>query len=332
MAQLEGCIWLGFNTRNIAALTSAVTVRRCDNVLNFVDEFGNVTPEPIVFDKYTVLNSTNITKPSDPATLINGYKNAWAQYNERTATLKTNDRFIIQGDAFVVRGVDKYSRQTTDDNDTVKVISFVLARTEEVEGDDLVNNIANATANVWEVVADAASITGVVGTNAPLGVEILHNGEKTTDYSIQYTSSDESIVQVNPTTGQYFILGEGTATVTCTFSENPNVYTVVTFTGVAEAGDDYFVTLNPETATIRQFETAEITGALYNGTSLQADTVTFSTSGVPSQYYTLSVDGNVATLYCKAPYAHGKLSLTASCEKDGETYSKTLEITLASAF
>lgn len=329
--QLEGCTWLGYNTRNIAALTSAVTIRRCDNVINFVDEYGNVTPEPIVFDKYTVLNSTNITKPSDPATLINGYKNAWVQYNERTATLKTNDRFIIQGEAFVVRGVDHYSRQTTDNADTIKMISFVLAKTEEVEGDDLVNNIANATANIWAVETDSAEITAVVGASASLGAEVLHNGEKTTGYTIDYTSSDPSVVTVSDA-GEYTIIGAGEATITCAFHDNKNVTSIVTVTGVEQAEDNFYITLNPETAMARQFETVEITGALYNGTTLQSDEITFTASGVPQQYYVLSQAENIATLYAKAPYSNGKLTLTASCEKDGEVYSKALEIVLASAF
>ena len=330
--ELAGCIWLGYNTRNIASLTSSVTIRRCDNVLNFVDEYGNITPEPFVFDKYTVLNSTNITKPSDPATLINGYKNAWIQYNERTATLKTNDRFIIQGQAFTVRGVDQYSRQITDEKNSVKMISFVLAKTEEVEGDDLENNIANADANVWEIKTDVQNITAAVGTNAQLGAEILHNGQHTDGYKILYESSDRNVVQVNASQNRYYILGEGTATVRCTFEKNPNVYTDVTFIGVEQAEDDFFITLNPETDVIKQYESVAITATLFNGTTAMPNAVTITASGVPESYYTLTQTDNTATIYCKAPYTKSKLTLTAIATENGEVYSVSKDILLASTF
>ena len=329
-AELHDCIWLGYNTRNIAGLTTSITIRRCDNVLNFVDEFGNVTSEPFVFDKYTVLNSTNIAKPADPATLINGYKNAWIQYNDITATLRTNDRFIIQGQAFVVRGVDYYSRQTTNEQNTVKLISFVLAKTEETEGDDLINNIANADAYVWTISVDAQSITGAVGQTGNVGAELFHRGLKNTEYNILYTSSDTSVVSVDAE-GNYEILAEGNATISCTFSENENVTATVMVTGTDQA-ESVMLVLNPEVKRLKQHESASITAKLMQGSTELATAVTFEPSGVPSGYYTFSQTENTATIKCNAPYTKGNLILSAVTEYDGQLYTASMEIILASAF
>lgn len=331
-AQLHGCTWLGFNTRNIASLTSSVIIRRCDNVLNFVDEFGNVTAEPFVFDKYTVLNSTNITKPSDPVTLINGYKNAWIQYNELTATLQTNDRFIIQGQAFVVRGIDRYSRQTTDDRDSVKLISFVLAKTEETESDDLTNDIANATAYLWTIITDAPQISDVVGATGNVGAELYHGEVKNTEYGILYASSDDSVVSVDEN-GNYEILSEGSATITCTFEKNPNVTATVEITAVETGDENYRFVVNPMDITVKQYESTEFTVGFYKGAQESDIPWNFEgASGVPESYYTLTQNGNTFTVYCKAPYSKSYLYLRFTASVDGTIYESVVAIRLASAF
>lgn len=329
-AQLHGCTWIGYNTRNIAALTTSITIRRCDNVLNFVDEFGNVTAEPFVFDKYTVLNSTNIAKPADPATLINGYKNAWIQYNDLTAKLRTNDRFIIQGQAFVVRGVDYYSRQTTNDRNSVKLISFVLAKTEETQGDDLINDIANADAYVWTISVDAQSITGAVGQTGNVGAELFHRGLKNAEYSILYESSNENVVTVDAE-GNYTILSEGNATITCAFEKNLNVTATVDITAT-EQDESVHLLFNPEIKRLKQHESASTTAVLMKGAAELPVTITIEPSGVPSGYYTFTQTENTATVKCNAPYTKGNLTLTAIAEYDGQLYTASMDIILASAF
>ena len=282
LAWFENSTWLGFNTRNIASLTSSVTVRRCDSMLNFKDEFNNITSVPFVFDKYTVLNSTTIEKASQPVSLINGYKNAWAQYNEYTATLHTNDRFIINGMAWSIRGIDKVSRTHTEDRNSVRLIAFVLMRTEERDGDDLVNDIADADANIWEVATTTDSVICAVGDSGNTACNLLHNGEVNTEYSILYSSSDESVVTVDEN-GTYTIVGEGDAVITCAFEKNTNIYTEIAVQGVETAEATYDVVFEPVEAQIAQFESKTVTAYLYRNGIATGDSVSFTLSGVPSK-------------------------------------------------
>lgn len=332
LAWFENNTWMGWNTRNIASLTSSITMRRCDNVLNIVDEFNNVTPVPFVFDKYTILNSTTIEKASQPVSLINGYKNAWVQFNEHTATLRTNDRFIINGMAFSVRGIDRVSRQATDNRDSVTMIAFVLMRTEERDGDDLVNDIADADANKWIVATTTGDITCAVGDGGAISANLLHNGEVETNYGILFTSNNEEVVTVDEN-GNYTITGIGEAIIRCEFEKNPNIYTEIAVTGVETTEASYDVVFDPIEAQIGQFDSKTITARLNRNGVATIEPITFVLNGVPAKYYT--IDGrtdNSITITCNAPYTQSKLKITAKAEVDGAEYSDSIVISLVPIF
>lgn len=331
LAWFENNTWLGFNTRNIASLTSSITVRRCDSMLNFVDEFNNVTPVPFVFDKYTVLNSTTIEKASQPVSLINGYKNAWVQYNDYTATMRTNDRFIINGMAWSVRGIDKVSRQSTENRDSVTMMAFVLMRTEERDGDDLVNDIADADANIWEVATTNEAIIGAIGDSGNVSCNLLHNGEVNTEYGILYSSSNEDVVTIDEN-GTYTVVGDGDAVITCTFEKNPNIYTEIAIQGVESAEATYDVVFAPVEAQIPQFETKTVTAYLYRNGLPTSESVSFILNGVPSKYYTAVYSDNSVEITCNAPYAKNKLTVTAKAEVDGTEYTDEISLSLLSAY
>lgn len=330
-AWFEGNTWMGFNTRNIASLTSSITVRRCDNVLNFVDEYNNVTPVPFVFDKYTILNSTTIEKASQPVSLINGYKNAWIQYNDLTATMKTNDRFIINGMAFSVRGIDKVSRQKTDERNSVHMIAFALMRTEERDGDDLVNDIADADANKWEIATGVSSITGAVGGGGRLTANMLHNGVVDNTVNILFDSTNTDVVR---TGGEHYtIVGEGEADILCRFDHNPDITATIHVTGVASTPDTYAVAFAPIEAQIAQFESKTLEAYLVRNGEPMPYQMTFTASGVPSKYYTMSeANQNSVSIVCNAPYSKNKLTVTAKAEVDGTEYEDSISLSLVPAY
>lgn len=335
LAWFENNTWLGFNTRNIAALTSSITVRRCDNKLNFVDEFNNVTSIPFVFDKYTILNSTPVEKPSQPISLINGYKNAWVQYNEWTATMKTNDRFIINGQAWTVRGIDSVGRQFTDQRESVRLISFVLTRSEERNGDDLVNDIADADANVWVINPSIEYLDGAVGDYGTFTSTLTHNGEVNTDYSVLYSSTDESVITVDEN-GNYNIVGEGEAKIICSFEKNGNITAEITVVATAEhptPTNNYEIVFDEIPAQIPQWESITLTAYVYRDNSQIVAPVAFMLDGVPTSYYSiLDVTDNSVTIECNAPYSKEKLRIVARADVDGREILNKIKVSLVSSF
>ena len=335
LAWFEGNTWLGFNTRNIASLTSAITVRRCDNELTFVDEFNNVTRIPFVFDKYTMLNSTAIEKASEPVSLINGYKNAWVQYNEYTATLRTNDRMIINGQAFTVRGIDSVSRKTTTDRDSVRLMAFVLMRSEERDGDDLLNDIADADKNIWIVTPNILDISGGIGDVGTIETTITHNGVINTEYGVVYSSDNEQVITVDQN-GNYELVGEGEALIRCSFEKNEHIESLihVSVSGEQPApADNYYVAFEEIPQQIAQWDSVTLTADLYlNGTKL-ASPVTFVVDGVPAPYYRImNTTDNSITIKCNAPYRDGKLRVVAKAEADGTEVLTKIKLSLVSSF
>lgn len=335
LAWFEKSTWLGFNTRNIASLTSSITVRRCDNVLNFTDEFNNVTPIPFVFDKYTILNSTPVEKPSQPISLINGYKNAWVQYNELTATMKTNQRFIINGQAWVVRGIDSVGRQYTDERDSVRLMSFVLTRSEEREGDDLINDIADADANVWTIEPSVTYLNGAVGDVGRLTSTLIHNGEVNTAYSVLYSSTDESVITVDEN-GNYNIVGEGETTILCSFEKNDKITSEITVVATAEhptPSYNYNIVFDEIPTQIPQWESVTISAKVYHNNIELGNPIQFVVDGVPSKYYDITATtDNSITIVCNAPYTKDKLRIVARAEVDDIEVLSKIKVSLVSSF
>lgn len=128
-----GYIWIGINSDNINSATCSVTIRRCNNQMKWLNENNILFTEPCIFDYDLRDTSFNYDKQINN---VEGDMKAFVQKNQYTSTLKINDRFIFNGQAYIINGINMHSIE--------QLLTINLFKVPVSNNDDLVNNIANA--------------------------------------------------------------------------------------------------------------------------------------------------------------------------------------------
>ncbi|MHC1722449.1 MAG: hypothetical protein AB9836_04490 [Aminipila sp.] len=330
-AFMFGSTWLGVNTNNLASVIISIGLRRCNNVLKKLDEWGNLLCEPFIFEKYVVNNSTNISKPSDPETLGNGDIPAHIQHNEKSKYMIVDgNRFIVDGKAWRVRGSGLAQRQETDNPNSVCLETFYLFYDQIQEDDDLVNGIANAGTIKWTIDSNIKEITARIGQEGIIETPIFLNGNRRSDVKCLYKSSNDKVVTINQTTGEYTTVGLGNAEIYCIFEKNTNILLALPVEVKADVISNFSVRIDPIVKKIRQYESVILNGYLFNYDKGLGGTVEFLFSGVSEEKYsTKIISNNSIQINCIEPDYEYPLIVTCKAIKDNAEYSASIEIALA---
>lgn len=329
--RFENNIWIGYNSANFPSITSSIVARQCGAVLNWLDQWGNVITEPCVLDSYETMDADNMTNPSIPVTLKKGDKKVFVQNNINTMSINDNARFIIGGQAWRVFGVDRTQRQETLNKDSVYTMQFNISKDEPVATDDMENEIANGKSIVWEIKTDTSLIKGVIGNFGTINATVYLNGLIRSDVSVLFSSSNGNIVSVNQNTGDYTMLGEGSAEIICAFEKNPNIKTMVSVEcELALSDNQCSISTNPMIGELQQYDVVTMESyLLINGVKDISVPINFTLSGVPSSLYTVTnMASNAFTLECLESYESEPLVVLCSAYVNGETYTNSLNIKL----
>lgn len=304
----NGNTWLVTNPMNIQSVLGTSVVRKCNAVWHYLDEYGNVQSEPFCYGQGAgELATTNDIK--EHMILMNGYQHCVMQYNAHTAALAHNLRMILGNQAFSVRGLQNFVQEFTEDEESVHIQFFELAKTEPLEIDDMGAKVAGGKAFSWQI-----SITGQTemnpGKEQQLEASSLVNGQPTAlEMSYQWASSDESVATVDGN-GVVSSVGTGAATITCALVQNPN-YTASFALSVADGSSSSLSWETPVPESVVQYQS--ITLKAGNGTTSKA---TYTLSGADvSCYEAVQTDGTL-TITCWYP---SDVPLQIAAEADGET-------------
>lgn len=314
----NGNTWLVTNPMNIESVLGTSVVRRCNATWHYLDEYGNVQSEPFCYGQGAgELATTNDVKEN--MILMNGYQHSVMQLNQQTQVLAHNMRMILGNQAFAVRGLQNFVQEFTEDEESVHIQFFELAKSEPLEIDDMENRVAGGKTFRW-----AISIIGQEEMNTRQ-VQMLTavskvNGQSTeleTDYV--WTSSDDSVVSVSET-GVASSEGTGTATITCTLAQNPNYSSSITISVLesAELSSLDWATAIPKS--IVQYQSATIAAEVIGTEKVP---ISYSFSGAAKECYEAKQEGNTITITC---WYASDVPLTVTAEANGETISATIAL------
>lgn len=291
--------WLVYNPNNIGTPRATAIIRRCDAVWNSLDEYGNVISEPFVLNKQPT--KANMNRYQELGVLAENYIDCVMACTPHTRTLKENDRMILGSAAYAVRGLNDFTREFTDDPDSVRLLFFSIARQEPTEHDDMERQIAGGRSMTFEIEL-ATPKKVMVGDEVATNAVFRRSGsifDGPTSYVWEATGS--AAVDDN---GKITGVSEGGATIICRLAQNPAVeaVAVIEVTGEREAS---LAICGPDI--IRQFGTE-----------------TFSVEGIndaePEIYvegpelgcYTAAVDGRILTVTCEYP-SNTPMEIKAIC-------------------
>lgn len=318
--------WLVTNPANISAILTEAIIRRCNAVYRRLDWYGNVLECPFNIPKVTPRGAQDdYTKNM---ILADHYFQCAMQLNEVSAAITENTRLILGDSAYSVRGVDNFTQEFTGDFDNVHILYFQIQREEKASVyDDMERKIADGLAFSWDInvtvgvfmregqskAAEASSVRdGIVVENTP---------ENPISYI--WSTSDPTVFTVDAD-GTVTAVGEGSAVLTCTLEQNPDITETVEIT--VSAAEGAYVAFNgaiPDS--LAEQESVVISVSYYEDGTETAEPVSFSFSGPAADKYTADVDEdtNTVTITC---WERSDIPLTVTASAGGE--SATHEISL----
>ena len=194
--------WLATNVEKIKNLTASCTVRRCNNVLRWIDVNGNLNQEYCVLDYDFGGYDDNIKKdtPVTPGKTLSLY----CQLNSKTNKIYSGQRFIFgspngEWSAFYILGnaVRNFLNQKTTDNTSGQILYLELgSHAVNPDSDDLVLGIADKYKNSYLLSVFPISTSGSIGGSVQIYPTITLNGDPVTK-PISYLSSASPIATVS---------------------------------------------------------------------------------------------------------------------------------------
>lgn len=210
--------YICYDTINPIAQMSECKVVRCNQVLTWADSNGKIHTMPCYLG--SDITSTN-NQYSKDGTIPNARLIICLQATEYTKQIKQNQRFMFQhNSAFKVEEVDAYEQETGANGDCTFVKLYV-AWSPIVPTDNTELNLCNYTNDVYAININQSDISLIKGNTIQLTVTTIHNN-KTEDFKILWTSSDETIATVDEN-GFVTSVATGSCKITATMDGNANV-------------------------------------------------------------------------------------------------------------
>lgn len=321
--------WIATNTSVYESPGNSCTVKRCNNMLRWIDETGDIISEPCALIE-TIKQSNDYN--GDKLTTISGFTGLFCQRNSNTNKIQSNQRFLFgvkeNRKAFRVfgDGVKNYLNSETENDESPSVIEFTIGGGFVYPDiDDLENGIANRYLDGYTLEIADASFTDVVGVEKLLSAVVKKDGA-IVDAPLTWSSSNSDIVSVDED-GNVNLLALGSATITCMLGTNSDAVDTMTITVATAKANIYDVVLTPEINQLSEGESQTFTVYVYQNDLKTANTFAFTnTSSIPSEYFTFSViNGNSFSITNKQAYYAEPL--TIHCVSGTRIYDLSINLT-----
>ena len=271
--------WIVFKDKNIAAFQGQAIVRRCNAVVNVLDWYGNIVPIPISYAKMETLG--NAPHTTENTITSKNYIAVICQLNEYTENFTENTRVLLGKTAYAMRGIDDFTREFTDDPDSVHLLTFTIERVETQPHDNIKLGVADYGGFSWEIAVNwnnsmmVGQTQTITATSQRNDVTVANSEEHPINY--QYESSDESVLTVDEN-GVVTAVGEGTASITVFLAQNPlNSQTVEIEVPAAESAYVAFKGTIP--TKMHEYDRLTVSAAFFEDSEPTLDELEFSFTG-----------------------------------------------------
>ena len=298
MYKYNNDFWITINTSELGTVTKDIHVRRCNNVMRWVDRTNGFINEIPCAIEY-VLESPKEQKDKD-VKVANGHISVICQGNEVTRNIPKNTRFIFNKEAYRFLAYQKMLNEDTFDDSTADLLYLDMYLDMIEPEDDVANNIANAGAYVYEIEVEQSMSEQVKGGTVQLFPNVTLNGktvEREVVYEICECGCDHSYCTVDEN-GLVTITGEAgeQAQFIVSLKGNPQVNQLVVIDIVESVSDNNELIISPIYNKCRVKSSITFNVDLYTNGIKQDNVIGYTATGVPSNYYTLVRNGNTFTL------------------------------------
>lgn len=311
--------WVCINTNGFASPTNSCEVRRCNNILKWVDRHTGYVHEQWCAIDYE-LSSPSAAKDKD-IIVARGHIFVIVQGNEETLAIEKNQRFIFNGEPYKLDAV----QTMLNDSATTPVDTLLymdLYRDPAQPTDDLVNNIANATEYIYKINLQPDVDSQLNAFTGKIVADVTFNGQPVDRELVWWGNKYVSVEQ----DGSYTLVGKDgdEAVISVQIHDNPDSLVTHTITIVDAIADDFDIVIEPTFDEVRYNLPQTFSAYLYNNGVKQSDDVSCVATGLSDDYFTLIQNDHEFTLRVDKWFS-GNLDLTFSAGNTTETISVTLK-------
>lgn len=291
--------WLCINTEKIKSLTTAVTVKRCNNTLRWMDDKGGIYNVPCTMADPLVRENRDYATTGSAVVNVSGVIEVMVQFNAKTNKIKANQRFLFGNPdnwycyKIFGAGVNNINLMNTNDFYSSGLIRYSMGGWQLNEDtDDLINGICDVYQNEYTLEVTPSSLSLNVGEKVGISYSVIHNG-KYELLEVDWKSSNTSIVEVSG--GLVNPKQLGISTITVSLKNNPNVYAEIPVEVIVEPNVNWEIRVSPKENFVLEGTTSNFNTKLYLNNILSSATFTYSivSGGVPTTNYIFtSVNGN----------------------------------------
>lgn len=316
--------WMVYKPKGVITVRGQALVRRCNTVINKLDYYGNIVSVPMAFTKLGTLgNAPNVT---ENMILSKNYMNCYCQLNSITKEFTENTRMIQGKAAYAIRGINDFTREYTEDKDSVHIMAFTIERQEPLEQDNIDLQVADYYSFSWNISLDANDhmVLNSMQTIVPTSYRNECLVESTEDHPITYTyiSSDESVITVNENgAARAASVGEAVITVVLDQNKSVNQHIIVS---VTKNGESKVIFTSTPVKVLDEYDSCLITATyLSNGLETE-DEVAFTFYGASERCYGASKVGhNKYEVRC---FNASRTPLTVKIEAHDSTDEMTINL------
>lgn len=273
--------WLTFNTETYNNFAVSCMVKRCNNVLRWIDEDGIRYNEPCIFD--LLIARARDQMSSDDLVNLQGYINVYAQLNQKTQKIRENQRFLIGNSEHRVGykvfggGVRNFINGVTYDDYSASMLMLTMGGSHVNEStDDIINGYAGAFKLTHEIKSLPTYISGKPNSTYQLYPQLYRADEPVEGKAFIYTSSNTNVATVN-SNGSVSMVGDGVAEITVAFADNLDVEAMINVE-VSSVSDVTSIVIAPEPSYIIEGRTETYDCQLYLGGILTPASFVFAIS------------------------------------------------------
>ena len=279
--------YICYDRMNLSTLTADFKVVRCNNVLTWIDDYGNVITLPCYLG--TDVTSTNNLIGKD-GIVPNARMIILVQANDFTKSIVKNQRFMFEhSTAFKVEEVNNFMQEQGTDGQ-VTCVKIYINYSAIIPSDNTELNVCDYYKVGYSLEInqqdDIEQQNGFTGT---LSATVKNLGEIVDGVELVWKSSDNTVIQIDDN-GNYTIVGTdgNSATITCCMKENKNIYDTIQINVVNTVITNKIIVVNPNDVSIlKEKQSVAFVPKVFNEGEELSDVVTCIPSGAKPYCYTL---------------------------------------------
>ena len=288
--------YICYDKMNRLSQVSDFNCVRCNNVLTWADEYGNILTMPCYLG--TDISSTNNLVSKD-GIVPNTRLIILVQANEYTMSIVKNQRFMFQhSTAFKVEEVNNYMQEQETDGQ-VTCVKLYVDYSAILPSDNKELNICDYYKTNYTLTIDQRDIEQTNGFNGQLTATVK-DGNDIVDMPLKWSTSDSEVIEIDEQ-GNYQVIGEvgSIGQITCYMADNENVSDTITITVVEDYLPEKRIIINPNDITsLNEGDIIDFVCGVYIEGEKQSDIVKCVPNNINPYAYTLTetVDGYKLTV------------------------------------